>query len=88
MELGGSDAFVVTTNADIEAAATTAVAARINNNGQSCIAGKRFLVFADVYDQFVKSFVSKNERTKDGRPNGRDSSAWTAGNSQRQARHC
>ena len=88
MELGGSDAFVVTTNADIEAAATTAVAARINNNGQSCIAGKRFLVFADVYDQFVDSFVSKDERAKNGRPDGRDSSAWTAGNSQRQARHC
>ena len=68
MELGGSDAFVVTTNADIEAAATTAVAARINNNGQSCIAGKRFLVFADVYDQFVDSFVSKMSALKMGDP--------------------
>lgn len=68
MELGGSDAFVVTTNADIEAAATTAVAARINNNGQSCIAGKRFLVFADVYDQFVESFVSKMSALKMGDP--------------------
>ena len=68
MELGGSDAFVVTTNADIEAAATTAVAARINNNGQSCIAGKRFLVFADVYDQFVESFVSKMSALTMGDP--------------------
>ena len=68
MELGGSDAYVVTTNADIEAAATTAVAARINNNGQSCIAGKRFLVFADVYDQFVDSFVSKMSALKMGDP--------------------
>ena len=68
MELGGSDAYVVTTNADIEAAATTAVAARINNNGQSCIAGKRFLVFADVYDQFVESFVSKMSALKMGDP--------------------
>jgi succinate-semialdehyde dehydrogenase/glutarate-semialdehyde dehydrogenase len=68
MELGGSDAFVITANADIEAAATTAVAARINNNGQSCIAGKRFLVFADVYDQFVESFVSKMSALKMGDP--------------------
>ncbi|HBB39680.1 MAG TPA: hypothetical protein DCZ33_05495, partial [Candidatus Aquiluna sp.] len=45
--------FVVTPNADIEQAATVAVTARINNNGQSCIAGKRFLVFDEVYDQFV-----------------------------------
>ena len=68
MELGGSDAFVVTSNADIEQAATVAVTARINNNGQSCIAGKRFLVFADVYDQFVDSFVSKMSALKMGDP--------------------
>jgi len=68
MELGGSDAFVVTANADIEAAATIAVTARMNNNGQSCIAGKRFLVFAEVYDQFVDSFVSKMSALKMGDP--------------------
>ena len=68
MELGGSDAFIVTSNADIEQAATVAVTARINNNGQSCIAGKRFLVFADVYDQFAESFVSKMSALKMGDP--------------------
>ncbi len=68
MELGGSDAFVVTPNADIEQAATVAVTARINNNGQSCIAGKRFLVFDEVYDQFVESFVSKMKALKMGDP--------------------
>lgn len=68
MELGGSDAFVVTPNADIEQAATVAVTARINNNGQSCIAGKRFLVFDEVYDQFVESFVSKMAALKMGDP--------------------
>lgn len=68
MELGGSDAFVITPNADIEQAATVAVTARINNNGQSCIAGKRFLVFDEVYDQFVESFVSKMAALKMGDP--------------------
>ena len=68
MELGGSDAFVVTPNADIEQAATVAVTARINNNGQSCIAGKRFLVFDEVYDQFVESFVAKMKALKMGDP--------------------
>jgi len=68
MELGGSDAFVVTPNADIDQAATVAVTARINNNGQSCIAGKRFLVFDEVYDQFVESFVAKMAALKMGDP--------------------
>lgn len=68
MELGGSDAFVVTPNADIEQAATVAVTARINNNGQSCIAGKRFLVFDEIYDQFVDSFVAKMSALKMGDP--------------------
>lgn len=59
MELGGSDAFIVMPSADIEQASTVAVTARINNNGQSCIAGKRFVVHADVYDEFMEKFVAK-----------------------------
>lgn len=57
LELGGSDPFIVLPSADIEEAATTAVAARVNNNGQACIAGKRFIVHTDVYDRFVEAFV-------------------------------
>lgn len=59
LELGGSDAFVVMPSADLDAAAATAVTARIHNNGQSCIAGKRFIVHADVYDEWVGLFVEK-----------------------------
>lgn len=68
LELGGSDPFIVMPSADIEAAATTAVKARISNNGQSCIAGKRFIVHADVYDEFTRLFVDKMNALKVGDP--------------------
>jgi len=59
LELGGSDPFVVMPSADLEAAATVAVKARVSNNGQSCIAGKRFIVHTDVYAEFTRLFVAK-----------------------------
>jgi len=59
MELGGSDAFVVMPSADIARSATVGVTARINNNGQSCIAGKRFIIHADIYDAWVEAFVKE-----------------------------
>ena len=59
LELGGSDPFIVLPSADLDAASTVAVKARISNNGQSCIAGKRFIVHTDIYDEFARLFVEK-----------------------------
>jgi succinate-semialdehyde dehydrogenase/glutarate-semialdehyde dehydrogenase len=68
LELGGSDPFVVLPSADVEAAARTAITARTINNGQSCIAAKRFVVHADVYDAFLARFVEGMRALRVGDP--------------------
>ncbi|HYL26629.1 MAG TPA: NAD-dependent succinate-semialdehyde dehydrogenase [Candidatus Nitrosotalea sp.] len=68
LELGGSDPFVVLRDADVEAAAKTAVKARFQNNGESCIAAKRFIVEAGVYDEFLQRFVTFAAEQKLGNP--------------------
>jgi succinate-semialdehyde dehydrogenase/glutarate-semialdehyde dehydrogenase len=68
MELGGSDAFIVMPSADLEKATTIAINARISNNGQSCIAGKRFVIHRDIYDAFLEKFVAKMSALVVGNP--------------------
>jgi succinate-semialdehyde dehydrogenase/glutarate-semialdehyde dehydrogenase len=68
VELGGSDPFVVMPSADLESAVSTAVTARMINNGQSCIAAKRFIIHEKIYDEFLKRFVAGVSAVQIGDP--------------------
>ncbi len=68
LELGGSDPFIVLDSAHVEQAISTAVKARMLNNGQSCIGAKRFIVTEKIAEQFEKAFVSKFQGLKVGDP--------------------
>ena len=68
LELGGSDPFIVLDDADIDKTVKTAVTARLINNGQSCIAAKRFIVVEKIYNEFEKKFIDAMSKIKIGDP--------------------
>jgi len=68
LELGGSDPFIVLKDADVDKAAAVGVKSRFLNNGQSCIAAKRFIVEQDVIEDFTKKFIENVEKQVMGDP--------------------
>ncbi len=66
LELGGSDPFIVLSSDDLDATVDAAVAGRFENTGQACNAAKRFIVVADLYDDFVDRFTKKVMETAEG----------------------
>lgn len=68
LELGGSDPFIVMPSADLDQAIATAVTARTINNGQSCIAAKRFIIHRDISDSFLEQFTAQMKALRVGDP--------------------
>ena len=68
MELGGSDAFIVLDDADLDKTVKWAVWAKMNNTGQCCVAGKRFIVVESLADKFLEKFKAALAALKAGNP--------------------
>ena len=68
LELGSNDAYIILKDADIENAVETCVKGRIYNNGETCVAAKRFIVVDEVYDEFRDAFVNAMKDLKTGNP--------------------
>jgi succinate-semialdehyde dehydrogenase/glutarate-semialdehyde dehydrogenase len=68
MELGGSDAFVVLDDADLEHTVAMAILGRFGNNGQTCIGAKKFIVVKSILDKFLPRFIAAAEKLKLGNP--------------------
>ncbi len=69
LELGGSDAFIILEDADIDKAVDWAIVGRINNNGQCCVASKRFIAVESIADEFLEKFKNKMSQIVVGDPN-------------------
>lgn len=68
LELGGSDAFIVLADADLNKAAEDAASARLQNCGQTCVAGKRFIIHHKIYDEFLSKFIVEYQKYFPGNP--------------------
>lgn len=68
LELGGNDAYVVAETADMGVAAKACAASRLVNNGQSCVAAKRFLIHQDVFEKFLSLFIAEFQKFAVGHP--------------------
>lgn len=73
LELGSNDAYLVLEDADLELAVEKCVEGRLYNNGETCVAAKRFIVVDAVFEEFKKAFVSKMDAIKAGDPTKEDS---------------
>ncbi len=73
LELGGSDAYIILEDVDLEKVTELALYGRLQNNGQTCIAAKRFIVLEKIYDDFLKLFTQKMKNAKMGNPTDKDS---------------
>jgi succinate-semialdehyde dehydrogenase/glutarate-semialdehyde dehydrogenase len=73
LELGSNDAYMVLEDADVDKAVKWCVMGRIYNNGETCVAAKRFIVVEKLYDQFKEAFVAKMKSLKAGDPTSEDS---------------
>ncbi len=72
LELGGSDAYIILDDVDMEEATDLAVLGRLQNNGQTCVAAKRFIVLDKIYDEFLAVFTKKMKAAKMGEPTNED----------------
>ena len=70
MELGSNDAYLVLDDADVDLAVQTSIVGRTYNNGETCVAAKRFIVVDKVYDQFKDAFVKGMQDITLWRPDG------------------
>lgn len=68
LELGGSDPFIILPDADLEQALTNAMMARFQNNGQSCVSAKRFIVHENIAEEFLKGLIERIEKLVIGNP--------------------